>query len=228
MKKLLMATGIIFLLFSCMPQHKEAPKDEATIKQDKKMEWWREARFGMFIHWGLYSIPAGEWKGERIPGISEWIMANAKIPVKDYEQLAKQFNPTKFNAEEWVKLAKYAGMKYIVITSKHHDGFAMFKSNASKYNIVDATPFGRDPLKELADACKKEGIRLGFYYSEAQDWHEPGGTYYNIESGAPHWDPDLKREPLMNYINSKAVPQVKEILENYGGLDILQKKQQTH
>ncbi len=216
-----MYIGVILLLFSCTTQQKEPPKDEATIKQDKKMEWWRDARFGMFIHWGLYSIPAGEWKGERIPGISEWIMANAKIPVKDYEQLAKQFNPTKFNAEEWVKLAKYAGMKYIVITSKHHDGFAMFKSNASKYNIVDATPFGRDPLKELADACRKEGIRLGFYYSEAQDWHEPGGTYYNIESGAPHWDPDLKREPLMNYINNKAVPQVKEILENYGGLDIL-------
>ena len=177
MNKLLLVSGIIFLLISCTLQQKEPPKDEETIKQDNKMEWWREARFGMFIHWGLYSIPAGEWKGERIPGISEWIMAHAKIPVKDYEQLAKQFNPTKFNAEEWVKLAKSAGMKYIVITSKHHDGFAMFKSNASKYNIVDATPFGRDPLKEIAEACKKEGIKLGFYYSEAQDWHEPGGCW---------------------------------------------------
>ncbi len=221
MNKLLLITGIIFLLVTCAPQQKEPPKDEATLKHDKKMEWWRDARFGMFIHWGLYSVPAGEWKGERIPGISEWIMAHAKIPVKEYEQLAKQFDPEKFNAEEWVKLAKSAGMKYIVITSKHHDGFAMFKSEASKYNIVDATPFGRDPLKELAEACRKEGIRLGFYYSQAQDWHEPGGTYYNIESGAPHWDPNLKREPLMNYINGKAVPQVKEILENYGGLDIL-------
>jgi alpha-L-fucosidase len=112
-------------------------------------------------------------------------------------------------------------MKYIVITSKHHDGFAMFHSKASKYNIVDATPFDRDPLKELADACEKHGLRLGFYYSQAQDWHEPGGTYRNIEQGEPHWDPDLVREPLMNYINDKAVPQVKEILENYGGLDIL-------
>ena len=128
------------------------------------------------------------------------------------------FNPVKYDADQWVRLAKEAGMKYIVITSKHHDGFAMFHSRASAYNIVDATPFGRDPLKELADACEKHGMRLGFYYSQAQDWHEPGGTYWNIESGEPHWDPDLVRDSLMNYIEGKAVPQVKEILENYGGL----------
>ena len=185
------------------------------------MEWWREARFGMFVHWGLYAVPAGEWNGKEIPGISEWIMLRAKIPVAEYEKLAEQFNPKKFDAEEWVRLAKLAGMKYIVITSKHHDGFAMFHSAASHYNIVDATPFGRDPLKELAEACKKHGIRLGFYYSQAQDWHEPGGTYAGIDRGEPHWDSNLKRDSLMNYINSKALPQVKEILENYGGLDIL-------
>lgn len=221
MKKRIVVLGILFLIFSCSPKPEQPKKDEATMKHDQKMEWWREARFGMFIHWGLYAEPAGEWKGKQIPGISEWIMARAAIPVKEYEKLAENFNPVKYDAEEWVKLAKFAGMKYIVITSKHHDGFAMFQSKASKYNIVDATPFDRDPLKELADACKKYGIRLGFYYSQAQDWHEPGGTYFNIEEGKPHWDPDLVREPLMNYINGKAVPQVKEILENYGGLDIL-------
>ncbi|MEZ5106444.1 MAG: alpha-L-fucosidase [Draconibacterium sp.] len=221
MKQLISLIGILILILSCTPQPQEAKKDEATLKQDKKMEWWRDARFGMFIHWGLYAEPAGEWKGEQIPGISEWIMARAAIPVKEYEKLAENFNPVEYDAEAWVKLAKMAGMKYIVITSKHHDGFAMFHSKASKYNIYDATPFKRDPLKELADACKKEGMRLGFYYSQAQDWHEPGGTYFNIEEGKPHWDPDLKREPLMNYINGKSVPQVKEILENYGGLDIL-------
>lgn len=221
MNKILFTIGIIFLLFSCNLKTDKIEKDEASIKHDQKMEWWREARFGMFIHWGLYADPAGEWDGERIPGISEWIMARAEISVKEYEKLAENFNPKKYDAEAWVKLAKMAGMKYIVITSKHHDGFAMFHSKASKYNIVDATPFDRDPLKELADACKKEGIRLGFYYSQAQDWHEPGGTYYNIEQGKEHWDKDLIREPLMNYINGKAVPQVREILENYGGLDIL-------
>ncbi len=221
MKNIFLATGIFLLILSCTPKNDEPIKDEATLKQDKKMEWWRDARFGMFIHWGLYAEPAGIWKGKEIPGISEWIMARAGIPVKEYEKLAENFNPKKYDAEAWVKLAKMAGMKYIVITSKHHDGFAMFHSKASAYNIYDATPFKRDPLKELADACEKEGIRLGFYYSQAQDWQEPGGTYYNIEQGEPHWDPDLKREPLMNYINEKAVPQVKEILENYDGLDIL-------
>ncbi len=220
MKQLAVFFGILFLLISCNLQNKQT-KDEATLKQDEKMQWWRDARFGMFIHWGLYAVPAGEWKGEEIPGISEWIMFRAKIPVAEYEKLAEQFNPQKFNAEEWVRLAKYAGMKYIVITSKHHDGFAMFHSKASKYNIVDATPFDRDPLKELADACEKHGIRLGFYYSQAQDWHEPGGTYSGIDRGDSHWDPNLEREPLMNYINGKALPQVKEILENYDGLDIL-------
>jgi alpha-L-fucosidase len=221
MRNNLIIIGILLFIFSCSPQPKEKEKDEATMKQDQKMEWWRDARFGMFIHWGLYAEPAGEWKGERIPGISEWIMARAKIPVKEYEKLANDFNPQKYDAEEWVKLAKFAGMKYIVITSKHHDGFAMFHSKASKYNIYDATPFKSDPLKELADACKKYGIRLGFYYSQAQDWHEPGGSYPGVDRGVPFWDPSVKREPLMDYINSKAIPQVKEILENYGGLDIL-------
>jgi len=221
MKNLLVFAGIFLLILGCNSNPEQTEKDETALKQDERMEWWRDARFGMFIHWGLYAEPAGEWKGERIPGISEWIMARAEIPVAEYEKLADNFNPVNYDAETWVKLAKEAGMKYIVITSKHHDGFAMFDSDASDYNIVDATPFGRDPLKELADACEKYDMKLGFYYSQAQDWHEPGGTYFNIEDGEPHWDPDLEREPLMNYINGKAVPQVKEILENYGGLDIL-------
>ncbi|HSH20532.1 MAG TPA: alpha-L-fucosidase, partial [Draconibacterium sp.] len=221
MSKLAIIIGIIFLMLACSPKSEKPAKSEEVLKQDAKMEWWREARFGMFIHWGLYAQPAGEWKGEEIPGISEWIMLRAKIPVRDYENIANTFNPVAYDAEAWVKLAKQAGMKYIVITSKHHDGFAMFHSLASSYNIYDATPFKRDPLKELADACKKYGIRLGFYYSQAQDWHEPGGTFSGIDRGIPHWDPELKRDSLMNYINGKALPQVKEILENYGGLDIL-------
>jgi alpha-L-fucosidase len=221
MKKLLFGIGILSLMLACTPKTEKPEKSEEALKHDAKMEWWREARFGMFIHWGLYAQPAGEWKSEQIPGISEWIMLRAKIPVKDYEKIAETFNPVQYDAEEWVKLVKQAGMKYIVITSKHHDGFAMFHSLASKYNIYDATPFKRNPLKELADACRKNGIRLGFYYSQAQDWHEPGGTYSGIDRGIPHWDPDLKRDSLINYINGKALPQVKEILENYGGLDIL-------
>jgi len=184
------------------------------ISQDEKMKWFREAKFGLFIHWGLYAVPAGTWKGQQIPGIGEWIMNRAKIPVKEYEQLAGQFNPVKFNAEEWVQLAEDAGMKYIVITSKHHDGFAMYGSKVTKYNIVDATPFKRDPLKELAAACAKHNIRFGFYYSQSQDWHEPGGA-------GNTWDFPSDKEKSESgaydqYLREKAEPQVKELLTGYG------------
>ena len=182
----------------------------APASQDAKMHWFREAKFGLFIHWGLYSIPAGEWKGQPIPGIGEWIMNRAKIPVAEYEQLAKQFNPVKFDAEAWVQMAQDAGMKYIVITSKHHDGFAMYHSAASPYNIYDATPFHRDPLKELAAACARHGIRFGFYYSQSQDWHEPNGAGNTWDFGA-----DDKKD-YDQYLRGKAEPQVKELLTNYG------------
>ena len=124
---------------------------ETPAQKDARMAWWRQARFGMFIHWGLYSIPAGTWDGKQIPSIGEWIMNNASIPVADYKALAAEFNPTGFSAHDIVALAKSAGMKYIVITAKHHDGFAMFDSKANAFNIVAATPFHRDPLRELAD-----------------------------------------------------------------------------
>ncbi len=115
---------------------------ETTAQRDARMKWWREARFGMFIHWGVYSVPAGTYHGTNVPGIGEWIMNKGKIPVAEYREYAKQFNPTNFDADAWVKLAKQAGMKYIVITAKHHDGFAMFDSQASDWNIVQASPPG--------------------------------------------------------------------------------------
>jgi alpha-L-fucosidase len=180
------------------------------------MQWWREARFGMFIHWGVYSVPAGVWKGEQSKHIGEWLMLDYKIPVAEYAELTKQFNPAKFDANRIVKIAKDAGMKYIVITSKHHDGFAMFHSSASPYNIYDATPFKRDPLKELAEACKKQGMRLGFYYSEAQDWHHPGVA----AAKGGHWDP-AQDGSMDDYIDKIAVPQVKELLSNYGPVSVL-------
>jgi alpha-L-fucosidase len=149
---------------------------ETTVQRDARMAWWRDARFGMFIHWGLYSIPAGTWKDKQYSFIGEWIMNSASIPVADYKALAPQFNPTDFNAHAIVSLAKSAGMKYIVITAKHHDGFAMFDSKADPFNIVQATPFHRDPIRELAEECRKQGIKLGFYYSQDQDWTAPGGA----------------------------------------------------
>src|SRR5882724_6308227 len=130
--------------------------EETKAQRDARMTWWREAKFGMFIHWGVYSVPAGYYNGKPVHGIGEWIMNSGKIPMAEYQTYAKEFNPVKFNAEEWVSIAKKAGMKYIVITSKHHDGFAMFDSKANDWNIVKATPFGRDPLRELAEACRKQ------------------------------------------------------------------------
>lgn len=191
------------------------PIPPAPASQDAKMQWFREAKFGLFIHWGLYAIPAGEWKGKPIPGIGEWIMNRAKIPVTEYEQLASQFNPTQFDAEAWVKMAEAAGMKYIVITSKHHDGFAMYHSAVSKYNVVDATPFKRDVVKELALACARHNIRFGVYYSQAQDWHEKNGAGNN-------WDfPPNDKKDFDQYLQDKALPQLKELLTNYGPMCLI-------
>lgn len=192
-----------------------AMAEESPKERDARMKWWREAKFGMFIHWGIYSVPAGVWKGQQIPGIGEWIMCTAKIPVAEYAELAKQFNPTKFNADEWVRLAKEAGMKYIVITAKHHDGFAMFHSKASSFNIYDATPFKRDPLKELADACRKHGMRLVSITLRLRIGHHPGGSAYR-----GHWD-KAQDGDMMEYIRNIAVPQVRELLSNYGRISIL-------
>jgi alpha-L-fucosidase len=191
---------------------------ETAAQRNARMAWWRDARFGMFIHWGLYSIPAGTWNGQQIPGIGEWIMNNASIPVADYKALASQFNPTAFKAHDIVALAKSAGMKYIVITSKHHDGFAMFDSKADPFNIVAATPFHRDPIRELAEECRKQGIKLGFYYSQDQDWTAPGGAALkkgNHDRPDHHWD-DAQNGDFATYLHTKAIPQLKELLSNYG------------
>ncbi len=145
---------------------------QQTAERDQRMRWWREARFGMFIHWGIYAVPAGEYKGERSEKTGEWIMDWARIPRTEYEKFAAQFIPVKFDAKQWVRIAKDAGMKYIVITSKHHDGFAMYDSKISAYDIVDATPYRRDPMKELAAEAKKQGLKFCFYYS-ILDWHYP-------------------------------------------------------
>ncbi len=186
-----------------------------TKKNTDRLEWWREARFGMFIHWGLYAVPAGIWKGNDIPGIGEWIMSRARISVPEYEKLANEFNPVNFNARAWVKVAKDAGMKYLIITSKHHDGFAMFNSACSDYDIVDATPWGKDPLKALAKECAKAGIRLGFYYSQSQDWHDP-------DAFGNGWDyADEKKKDFDKYLRRKCIPQLTELLTEYGPISII-------
>lgn len=189
--------------------------NESEEQRDARMAWWREARFGMFIHWGVYAVPAGTYEDQRINGIGEWIMNRGKIPVSVYKAYARQFNPIKYDADAWVRLAKEAGMKYIVITSKHHDGFALFDSQVTDWDVVDATPYGRDLLKPLAEACQRHGMKLGFYYSQGQDWCHPGGA-----AAGGHWD-SAQDGDMDRYIAEIAAPQVKEILTNYGPLAVL-------
>jgi alpha-L-fucosidase len=181
---------------------------ETPQQHEAKMRWWREARFGMFIHWGLYATYAGVYHDKPVGGLGEWIQHNAKIPVAEYAANAPQFNPTKFDADAWVSLAKAAGQKYIVITAKHHEGFAMFHTAVDGFNLYDATPFKRDPIKELAEACAKQGIKFGVYYSQAQDWHHTGGAGVT-------WDKSHDGD-MDDYLDKVAVPQVRELLTNYG------------
>ncbi len=164
----------LFALFGSFAglQAAEGVKPEATAERDARMKWWREARFGMFIHWGVYSVAAGEWKGQHVRNAAEWIMNSADIPVAEYEPLAKRFNPVKYDPAQWVKLAKDAGAKYIVITSKHHDGFCLFDTETTKWDVVDATPYGKDLLKPLSDECRRQGLHFCTYYS-IMDWHHP-------------------------------------------------------
>jgi alpha-L-fucosidase len=189
---------------------------EAGLTREQRIGWWREARFGMFIHWGLYAIPAGVWKNNiHAEGYSEWIMFSEKIPVKEYALLAERFNPVKFDAKTWVAIAKKAGMKYMVLTTKHHDGFSMFKSGLTSYNIVDATPFKRDVTRELSDACREAAIRFGCYYSIDRDWYRPLGPGNNYKQNNV-WDfPASPQADFDRYFTDFAEPQVEELLVSY-------------
>lgn len=192
---------------------------ESPAAKAQRLEWFRHDKFGLFIHWGLYSIPAGYWKGQRSPGIGEWIQNRLRIPVTEYAQLAQWFNPIRFDADAWAQLAVDAGMKYVVITSKHHDGFALFKSEVSPFNVVDATPFKRDIIKELAAACAKRGLRFGVYYSQSQDWHERGGTGNNWDF--PENAVKDKDGSYDHYLQTKAEPQLRELLTHYGPMCLI-------
>ncbi len=182
----------------------------------------------MMAHWGLYSLLAGEYRGRRVAGYAEWIQSGMAIPNAEYARLAQAFNPVYFDAEEWVKLAKDAGMRYFVFTAKHHDGFAMFRSRADAFNVVDATPFGRDVTEELANACTRQGLKFGLYYSQELDWAHPhGGGWDNPDAPAGvswdnSWDfPDRERKDFTVCFEEKIKPQVQELLTNYGDLCLM-------
>jgi len=178
-----------------------------TAAERQRIAWFREARFGLFIHWGLYSKMAGYWQGQKVTG-GEWALKLHKLPIEEYRALAKEFNPVKFDADEWVLLAKAAGMKYLVITSKHHDGFSLFDSAVTAYDIIDATPFKRDPIAELKTACDRHGLQLGLYYSHAQDWNEPDG--YGNNWSWPGYPRNMDK-----YLDEKSIPQIRELCLKY-------------
>ncbi len=222
MNKLWTYSLLAMLMVGCTqtPQEQSTtdPVVESEVEVTDKMQWWRDARFGMFIHWGPYAVPAGEHNGERTPNNNaEWIMHHLNIPIAEYEEYARQFNPVKFDAQEWVAIAKGAGMKYIVITSKHHDGFCLWDSEVTDYDIMDTSPFGRDILKELDEACKEAGITLCFYHS-IMDWHHPDAQAmwepnYNQaawENREPNINPNFRR-----YFDDYMMPQVKELIIKY-------------
>ena len=208
-----------------------APSRESLITtpadRDARLGWWREARFGMFVHWGVYSSLSGSWAGRAYGGYGEHIQRMAKIPIPVYRrEVAGKFNPVDFDADEWIRLAKEAGMGYFIITAKHHDGFAMYDSQVSDYNIVKATPFARDPMKELRNICKKYGIKFGFYYSHAFDWGEenaPGNDWdYNnpggdkLLHGSDWWNSYPEFLPnARKYVDEKSIPQILELIRNY-------------
>jgi alpha-L-fucosidase len=194
------------------PAHSAAVK-ETKAQKDARMAWWREARFGMFIHWGLYAVPAGRWNGKTVGGASEWLLNSAQVKVADYEPLQKQFNPTRYDPAQWVRLAKAAGVKYITITSKHHEGFALWDTKQTDWSVMN-TPYGRDLLRPLAAACKAEGIKLCFYHS-IMDWHHPDYTPRR------DWDPRPGLNPDYNRYVQFMKAQLKELLTGYGDIGVL-------
>src|SRR5574344_1455028 len=193
------------------------------------VEWFKNAKYGMMIHWGLYSIFGGQFEGENSSSYAEWIQSYFRIPNKKMEKLAKKWNPNDFDAKKIVHFAKTNGMKYIIITAKHHDGFAMYKSNIDKYNIFDFTLLKRDIIKELSNECKIEGIKFGLYYSQDIDWHEQNGGGYltKVENCAGtswdnNWDfPNQKEKDFNKYFVKKVIPQIKELLTYYGEISLL-------
>lgn len=209
---------IILLTVSCSPGELEKKK----LTDDERMAWWRDAGFGMFIHWGAYAIPGGERNGKICGGGAEWVMDKLDYTIEDYEnEVTANFHPVKFNAEEWVKIAKDAGMKYIVLTSKHHDGFCLWDSKVTDYDVIDASPFNRDIIKEMADACRKEGIKFCIYYSIV-DWHHPQAQaplYPKYNAGQQ--DQSIVNPEFPKYYENYLKPQVTELLTNYGDIGVM-------
>ncbi len=214
-KHALLAASLLTIPLQAQKPTPQTATELAQSDLDSRMEWFNHDRFGMFIHWGIYATLGGEWQGKHVPGFAEWIQARKNIPASEYEKIAKNFNPSHYDPEEWVIAAKKAGMKYIVITTKHHDGFCLWPSEVTTFDIADATPFKRDILKELSSACKKHGIKFGTYYSLI-DWHHPSqepnpkAKKFFGKWGHNLMKPHRKKE-YVTYMKA----QIKELIERY-------------
>jgi len=209
-RSLIFALAVLSLVGALAPLTAQA---ETTAQRDRRMGWWRDARFGMFIHWGLYSIPAGSWTGKPYGGASEWLISNANIKIQDWEPLQAQFNPVNYNPKAWARTAKAAGMRYVVITSKHHEGFALWDSPLTNWDI-GGTPYGKDLLKPLVNACRAEGLKIGFYYS-IMDWHHPDYLPRRAWDPRPETPADFGR--YVDFMKG----QVKDLMTRYGRIDVL-------
>ena len=213
--------AIIAFLALANTGHSQNSSNKKILSDDERMEWWRDAKFGMFIHWGAYSIISGE-RGEQIAGGgAEWAMDKLDYTIEEYEKFPRMFNPELFNADDWVKMAKDAGMKYIVITTKHHDGFCLWDSEVTDYDIMDTAPIKRDIIKELAEASRKQGIKFGVYHSIV-DWHHPqaqGNLFPNYNAGQK--DQTVVNPEFPKYFKNYLKPQVKELLTKYGDIDVV-------
>lgn len=216
MKKCFYSLTLTLVLVSQVVSAQEkSPLQETKEEFDARMKWFTDARYGMFIHFGLYSQLGGVWKGEKIDKYAEWIQANADITPQEYALLTHSFNPKNFNAEAIVKLAKKAGMKYIVITTKHHEGFCLWDSKYTTFD-VGSTPFKRDILKELSDACRKHGIKFGTYYS-LFDWHHPSQEKNSVKGKDKEaaWANNIMKEGQKEAYVSYLKNQIKELIDLY-------------
>lgn len=214
-KKICLFAVCLLLMCTISAQDMTGGWAKNTAKDEHpNIQWFKDAKFGMFMHWGLYSKLGGEWKNRNYYGSGEWIMNVAKAGVDEYAETASDMDLTDFNPEEWALIAKKAGIKYVVVTAKHHEGFAMYDSKVSDFTIVKATKYGKDPMKPLSEEMRKQGIQFGFYYSQFLDWHEPNG-------GGNRWSFNESKKDYQKYYAEKAVPQLKELLTNYGPLGII-------
>ena len=229
LKQIFLIFNVIFIFISCQKTNKKQLKNfsqNVLIKTEaeslNRMQWWKDAKYGMFIHWGLYSELAGEYKGEITPTIAEWIQNTLKIPLSEYKKIMKEFYPVKFDADFWASIAKAAGMKYVILTSKHHDGFALFDSKVSDYDIMN-TPYNKDIVKQLKEACKKQGLKFGLYYSHVIDWEHPhaytGEGKFKNRMNSLDYDPN--KMDRSKFLKEKSYPQLREILTNYGKIDVI-------